>query len=67
MKKKIGIFLVCLMLVTSFIVVFSINSLASIYLLSLKINSQQVGVSDILLVFFALGMLSWNIFVLINH
>lgn len=49
------------------LVVFSINSLASIYLLSLKINSQQVGVSDILLVFFALGMLSWNIFVLINH
>ena len=49
------------------LVVFSINSLASVYLLSLKINNQEVGVSDILLVFFALGMLSWNISILVNY
>jgi hypothetical protein len=48
------------------LIVFSINSLASIYLLSIKINNQNVKVSDLIIVFVALGMLSWNIYTIIN-
>jgi hypothetical protein len=49
------------------LIIFSINSLAAIYLLSTKINEQRVGVSDIILVILPVLIISWNIYLLINY
>jgi hypothetical protein len=49
------------------LIIFSINSLAAIYLLSTKINEQKVRVSDIILVILPVLIISWNIYLLINY